>query len=134
MHIISVARRPAHDRTARPVLERMPHTLSRPASPVIASLVVGQWPAILYEVMSRLTVYTTDPCSFCTRVKALLSTHGVEFAEVNLSKDPDGRLELVRETGMMSFPQVLLDGRLLGGWAEVKAAADSGRLDELLAA
>ena len=35
---------------------------------------------------------------------------------------------------MMSFPQVLIDGELLGGFAEVQAAAESGRLDELLAA
>jgi glutaredoxin-related protein len=35
---------------------------------------------------------------------------------------------------MMSFPQVIIDGKLLGGYTEVQAAADSGRLDEILAA
>ena len=35
---------------------------------------------------------------------------------------------------MLSFPQVLVGDRLLGGYAEVQAAADSGTLDELLAA
>ncbi|HEX3909485.1 MAG TPA: glutaredoxin [Solirubrobacteraceae bacterium] len=84
--------------------------------------------------MSKVTVYTTDPCSFCTRVKGLLKAHQVEFAEVNLSKDPAGRIELARRTGMMSFPQVLIHDRLLGGYAEVQRAVDSGELDELLAA
>jgi glutaredoxin 3 len=37
--------------------------------------------------MSRVTVYTTDPCSFCVRVKALLKSRNVEFDEVNLAKD-----------------------------------------------
>jgi glutaredoxin 3 len=82
--------------------------------------------------MSDVTVYTTDPCSFCARVKGLLKARGVEFAEINLSKDPDGRVELARKTGMMTFPQVLVDGQLLGGFNEVQAAAQSGRLDELL--
>jgi glutaredoxin 3 len=82
--------------------------------------------------MSEVTVYTTDPCSFCARVKGLLKARGVEFAEINLSKDPDGRVELARKTGMMTFPQVLVDGHLLGGFNEVQAAAQSGRLDELL--
>jgi glutaredoxin 3 len=91
-------------------------------------------PAILCEVMSGVTVYTTDPCSFCARVKGLLKARGVEFAEVNLSKDPAGRVELVQRTGMMSFPQVVVDGELLGGFAEVQAAADSGHLDDLPAA
>lgn len=84
--------------------------------------------------MGEVTIYTTDPCSFCRRVKELLEKRGVEFAEVNLSKDPAGRVELARKTGMMSFPQVLVNDRLLGGYAEVLKAADSGELDELLAA
>jgi glutaredoxin 3 len=84
--------------------------------------------------MTVITVYTTEPCSFCARVKGLLKARGVEFAEVNLSKDPVGRSELVRRTGMMSFPQVIVGDQLLGGFAEVQAAADSGRLEELLVA
>lgn len=84
--------------------------------------------------MSKITVYTTEPCSFCVRVKGILQSRGLEFSEVNLSKDPEGRMELVRRTGMMSFPQVLVDGELLGGYAEMLTAAQSGRLDELAAA
>ena len=79
-------------------------------------------------------LYTTEPCSFCLKLKGLLTAHGVEFNEINLSKDPVGRVELAQRTGMMTFPQVTVDGRLLGGWAEVQAAAQDGRLDELLAA
>jgi len=84
--------------------------------------------------MSDVVVYTTDPCSFCARVKGLLKSRGVEFAEVNLSRDPEGRVELAQRTGMMTFPQVLIGGKLLGGYTEVQAAADDGRLDQLLAA
>jgi glutaredoxin 3 len=84
--------------------------------------------------MRKVTIYSTDPCSFCARVKGLLESHGARITEVNLTKDPEGRMELVHKTGMMTFPQVLIDGELLGGFAEVQAAADSGRLQELLAA
>jgi glutaredoxin 3 len=84
--------------------------------------------------MPEITVYTTDPCGYCARTKRLLTARGLTFTEVNLSKDPHGRSELVRRTGMMSFPQVLIDGELLGGFAETEAAARSGRLEELLAA
>jgi glutaredoxin 3 len=84
--------------------------------------------------MSEIILYTTEPCSFCARVKGILKAHGAQFTEVNLSKDPEGRVELVSRTGMMSFPQVLIDGALLGGFAETVAAAENGRLDELLAA
>ena len=84
--------------------------------------------------MSNVTVYTTEPCSFCARVKGLLSAQGVEFSEVNLSKDADGRMKLVAMTGMMSFPQVVVGERLIGGFSEVQRAVEDGRLEELLAA
>ncbi len=82
--------------------------------------------------MKNVTVYSTEPCAFCARVKGLLQSHGASFTEVNLAKDPQGRVELAQQTGMLTFPQVLIDGELLGGFAEVQAAAESGRLDELL--
>jgi len=84
--------------------------------------------------MANVTVYTTEPCSFCARVKGILASRGVAFEEVNLSKDPAGRAQLVRRTGMMSFPQVVVGERLVGGFSEVLRAAESGHLDELLAA
>ncbi len=90
--------------------------------------------SILNQAMSDVLIYTTEPCPYCTRAKGLLKARGVEFSEVNLSRDQEGRVELARETGMMTFPQVIIGGELLGGFTEVQAAAESGHLDELLAA
>jgi glutaredoxin 3 len=79
-------------------------------------------------------VYTTDPCSFCSRVKQLLDARGVEYTEINMARDAAGRQELVQKTGMMSFPQVVIGGRLIGGFQETLAADQSGELRQLLAA
>ena len=84
--------------------------------------------------MKSVTVYTTDPCPWCLNAKALLKKRGVEYQEINLAKDPDGRAELVRRTGMMTFPQILIDEQPLGGFDQLLAADRGGRLDELLAA
>jgi glutaredoxin 3 len=84
--------------------------------------------------MAQITVYTTDPCSFCVRVKQLLAARGVEYDEVNLAKDPTGRHELAQRTGMLSFPQVVIGDELIGGFRETYEADRSGRLRELLAA
>jgi len=78
--------------------------------------------------MSGITVYTTEPCKYCAQVKGLLRARGVEFSEVNLSKDPAGRVQLAEQTGMMTFPQVVVDGQLVGGFSETVAAVRSGRL------
>ncbi len=84
--------------------------------------------------MKDIVVYTTTSCSFCLRVKSLLDQRSLPYREIELSRDSDSRDELWRQTGMMSFPQVVIDGELLGGFREVVAADRSGRLRELAAA
>ena len=82
--------------------------------------------------MPTFTVYTTDPCPYCSRAKALLKARSIEFEEINLARDPDGRTELAEKTGLMTFPQIVVDGETLGGWTELEAADRSGRLAELI--
>lgn len=84
--------------------------------------------------MSKITVYSTDACSFCVRAKALLDARGLEYEEINLARDPDGRAELARRTGMLSFPQILIGDEVVGGFMELVAADRAGRLRELKAA
>jgi glutaredoxin 3 len=78
--------------------------------------------------MARVTVYTTEPCGYCRTAKALLDKRGVPYEEINLSKDAEGRSELVARTGMMTFPQVILDDEPIGGFQELVVADRSGRL------
>jgi glutaredoxin 3 len=78
--------------------------------------------------MRRVTVYTTEPCGFCRTAKALLAARRIPYEEINLAKDPEGRAELVRLTGMMTFPQVVIDDEPIGGYQELVAADREGRL------
>ncbi len=84
--------------------------------------------------MAAVTVYSTDPCSFCSNAKTLLRRRGIDFDEVNLGRDPGGRAELVARTGMMSCPQIIVGDELLGGFRELLEADRAGRLDELIGA
>ena len=83
--------------------------------------------------MKDVTLYTTDHCSLCVSAKALLDRRGIGFQEVNLARDPDGRTELQRLTGMFSFPQVVIGDEVIGGFAELLAADREGRLTLLAA-
>ena len=81
--------------------------------------------------MSEIRMYSTEPCPYCSQAKALLESRGLEFEEVNLSKDPEGRAELAARTGMMTFPQVFVGDELIGGFSELQEADASGRLAQL---
>ncbi|MEA2450231.1 MAG: glutaredoxin 3 [Thermoleophilaceae bacterium] len=83
---------------------------------------------------SRITMYTTDPCGFCRQAKALLAARGLDYQEINLAKDPVGRAALVERTGQMTFPQIVVGERSIGGFRELLAADRDGTLEDLLAA
>ena len=83
--------------------------------------------------MSPVIVYTTDQCARCVTAKTLLSRRGIGYEEVNLAKDPDGRAKLAQRTGMVTFPQIVIDGETLGGLDQLVAADREGRLRALAA-
>ncbi|HEU4658843.1 MAG TPA: glutaredoxin domain-containing protein [Capillimicrobium sp.] len=84
--------------------------------------------------MNRVTVYTTQPCGYCSQAKALLAKRGIAYEEINLAKDPAGRAALAEKTGMMTFPQIVIDGEVIGGFTELARADREGWLTERLAA
>lgn len=79
-------------------------------------------------------LFTTEPCGFCRQAKALLAARGVEYSEINLVKDPEGRAALVALTGQMTFPQIVVGQRAIGGFRELIEADRAGTLEDLLAA
>jgi glutaredoxin 3 len=83
---------------------------------------------------TMITLYTTEPCGFCRNAKALLKSRGLAYNEISLAKDPVGRTELMERTGMMSFPQIIIGERTLGGFRELVEAERDGTLESLLAA
>ena len=82
----------------------------------------------------KIIVFTTEPCGFCRQAKALLAARGLDYDEINLAKDPDGRADLVRRTGQMTFPQIIVGERTIGGFRELLEADREGMLESLLAA
>jgi glutaredoxin 3 len=84
--------------------------------------------------MARVQMYTTTWCGYCVRAKHLLESKGIEYEEINLDGDPGFRQKLLDLTGGWTVPQILLDGRPIGGYTELWRLDKSGRLDEQLAA
>ena len=84
--------------------------------------------------MRRIRIYTTRWCGYCVRAKALLDSKGIPYEEVHLDDDPAFRQTVFDLTGGWTVPQIVIDGRPIGGYTELWLLAREGRLDELLAA
>ena len=84
--------------------------------------------------MARIQLYTTRWCGYCLRAKALLEERGLEYEEIGLDTDPKFRQYLFDLTGGWTVPQILIDGKPIGGYTELWRLDREGRLDALLAA
>jgi glutaredoxin 3 len=82
---------------------------------------------------SKVVVYKTGYCPYCTMATRLLSQEEIEFTEVDVSNDHERRRWLVVETGQRTVPQIFINGRSIGGFDELARLARRGKLHELLA-
>jgi glutaredoxin 3 len=82
--------------------------------------------------MSRVIIYTTSYCPYCSRAKALLRFKRVEFEEIDVTTDPARRAEMQRLSGRFTVPQIFINGHPIGGYDDARQLDDEGKLDQLL--
>ena len=73
-----------------------------------------------------IKVYSIPDCPWCQKVKKYLELRQVEFQEVNIESDLEGRKELLALTKQLSVPVTSINGRLIVGF-------EREELDEALA-
>jgi len=59
----------------------------------------------------KVILFSSSSCPWCSRAKNYLLQKGVKVKEIKVDKDPDAARDVVRMTGQMSVP-VLLIGRV----------------------
>ena len=67
-----------------------------------------------------VTVFSRPGCPFCVRAKGMLRDAGIEFEELVLNRDYTDRTLRAVST-KTSYPQVFVNGKLIGGSDELEA-------------
>ncbi len=81
----------------------------------------------------KIEIYTKWGCPYCVRAKALLDHKHVAYTEHDVTMGGAPRAEMVaRVPGATTVPQILVDGRALGGCDDIHALDRAGKLDPLL--
>lgn len=84
--------------------------------------------------MAKVEVYTTDYCPYCVRAKQLLDVKDVDYTEVDVTNDDEARVALVKKAeGRRTVPQIFINDRPVGGYDDLRALEEAGKLDLLLA-
>ena len=84
--------------------------------------------------MTRIEMYTTATCPYCTSAKGFLKRKGWECEEIRVDLDSARRAEmLARSGGLRSVPQIFINDVHVGGYDDLIAADREGRLETLVA-
>ena len=71
-------------------------------------------------------------CGFSAHVVGILKERAVDFRDVNILTDPDLRQGLKEYSNWPTFPQLYVDGKLVGGADIVANLHESGELATVL--
>jgi glutaredoxin-like YruB-family protein len=65
---------------------------------------------------AKVKLYTTQTCAWCRVAKAYLKDNEIDYAEVDIVDDLDGRREMLVMTGQYGVPVVLVGDKAMVGW------------------
>jgi glutaredoxin 3 len=83
--------------------------------------------------MASVTMYTTAVCPYCVNAKRLLAEKGVVPNEIRVDLDPALRQKMMADSGQRTVPQIWIGDTHVGGFTDLRALDQAGKLDALLA-
>ena len=75
--------------------------------------------------MKTVTIYSTPTCPYCHAAKEFFKEHNVPFTDHDVASDAVARAEMVKKSGQMGVPVILVDD-------DMEIGFDEDRLRDLL--
>lgn len=86
--------------------------------------------------MKEVVIYAVDYCSFCKKAEMLLDSKGVKYKKINITSNEEEWRKKLGEyydiQGRVTVPQIIIDGKRIGGFDVLNELNNSGELDKLL--
>ena len=77
-------------------------------------------------------VYSTAVCPYCVRAERLLEAKGVTVQKIRVDLDPEERIKMMERTGRRTVPHIYVGETHVGGFDDLYALDQAGKLDPLL--
>ncbi|KGM97823.1 glutaredoxin [Clostridium novyi A str. 4552] len=65
-------------------------------------------------------VYSIPDCPWCIKVKKYLTSKDIEFEDINVQEDVQGREEMISLTNQSSVPVINVNGNIVIGFEKEK--------------
>jgi glutaredoxin-like YruB-family protein len=64
----------------------------------------------------EVIVYSTPTCPYCVYAKNYFRENGVEFKDIDVSRDRSAAIEMVQKSGQMGVPVIDIGGEITVGF------------------
>lgn len=81
---------------------------------------------------AKVTMVKKNPCPYCERALTFFENRNIQVDIVDLTGKPEELIEWKNKTGWMTVPIIMIGDKLIGGYTDLKALDDEGKLDALL--
>jgi glutaredoxin 3 len=82
---------------------------------------------------ASVRMYLTGSCPYCLMAERLLRAKGVtEIEKIRVDLEPARITEMVERTGRRTVPQIYIGAAHVGGYDDLAALNEAGKLDALL--
>lgn len=84
------------------------------------------------QKQADVVIYTKDPCPYCVRAINFMNARGIVFKEIDLTDQQDEIDRIKNETGWRTVPIILINNECIGGYDDLKALDEEGKLNKIL--
>jgi glutaredoxin-like YruB-family protein len=68
----------------------------------------------------KVIVFSTPTCSFCNQAKRYFREKNIRFTDVDVSRDQSAARDMMRSTGQMGVPVILINNKAIVGFDRPK--------------
>lgn len=86
--------------------------------------------------MKDVVIYTVDYCPYCKKAEVLLNEKDIPYKKIDITENEEEHRKKLGEyygiEGKVTVPQIIIDGRRIGGFDVLEKLNNAGELDKML--
>ncbi len=68
----------------------------------------------------RVLIFTTPTCSFCNAAKRYFREKGIQYRDIDVSRDTAAARDMMKRSGQMGVPVIDIGGKIVVGFDRAK--------------
>ncbi len=83
----------------------------------------------MHEHNHDIAVYSNNKCVYCAKATEFLEKRKMYFSDIDITWNKAEHTKLEQQTGVKTVPYIFIDGKYIGGYADLVKLSENGGLN-----